>query len=66
LEKGDLDSALNAASRIGDDVLQKEETGHVRPESFTHGTAEQRKRWLQKGYMSGDLHQCDTFHGAAL
>lgn len=66
LETGDLESAIGAASRIGDDVLQKEETGRVRPESFTHGTAEQRQRWLKRGFDSGDLAQCDTFGASSL
>ena len=66
LETGDLESAIGAASRIGDDVLQKEETGRVRPESFTHGTAEQRQRWLKRGFDSGSLSQCDTFGASAL
>jgi predicted metalloprotease len=66
LEAGDLESALNAASRIGDDTLQKEERGRVRPETFTHGTAEQRHRWLKRGYDSGALKDCDTFAAPAL
>ncbi len=55
LERGDLEEALNAASRIGDDVLQKEATGRVRPDAFTHGSAKQRVRWLRAGMTSGDL-----------
>jgi len=66
LEQGDLESALNAASRIGDDVLQRQATGRVRPESFTHGSAEQRKRWLRHGYATGSLEACDTFQAPAL
>ncbi len=66
LETGDIESALGAASRIGDDVLQKEETGRVRPESFTHGTAQQRERWLSRGFKTGDVDQCDTFKAADL
>ncbi|HEY1955897.1 MAG TPA: neutral zinc metallopeptidase [Polyangiaceae bacterium] len=61
LDPGDIDSALDAASRIGDDVLEREETGVVRPESFTHGTAAQRRNWLARGYKTGDASQCDTF-----
>jgi len=57
LEEGDLEDALNAATRIGDDVLQKQMQGHVRPESFTHGTAAQRKKWLREGIISGDLNR---------
>jgi len=61
LDPGDIESALDAASRIGDDVLQREETGAVRPESFTHGTAAQRREWLARGYTTGDRDRCDTF-----
>jgi uncharacterized protein len=57
LEKGDLEEAINAASRIGDDVLQKQSTGRVRPDAFTHGTAAQRVRWLKAGIQSGDINQ---------
>jgi len=57
LEEGDLEEALNAATRIGDDVLQKQMQGYVRPESFTHGTAAQRKKWLREGIISGDLNR---------
>ena len=64
LEQGDLEEALNAASRIGDDVLQRRATGRVTPDSFTHGTAAQRVRWLRKGIESGRLEDGDTF-GAA-
>jgi predicted metalloprotease len=66
LETGDIESAINAASRIGDDVLQREETGRVRPESFTHGTAQQRERWLERGFSTGDITQCDTFSAPTL
>jgi predicted metalloprotease len=61
LEQGDLEEALRAASRIGDDVLQKRARGRATPDSFTHGTAEQRTRWFKKGYDTGDVHQGDTF-----
>jgi predicted metalloprotease len=61
LEAGDVDEALKAASVIGDDALQKQATGTVRPESFTHGSSEQRKRWFQRGFDSGDMDTCDTF-----
>lgn len=57
LEEGDLEDALNAATRIGDDMLQKQMQGYVRPESFTHGTAAQRKKWLREGIISGDLNR---------
>ena len=61
LEKGDIAEALNAASSIGDDKLQKEATGYVRPDGFTHGSSAQRTEWFTKGLASGDLRQCDTF-----
>ncbi len=57
LERGDLEEALNAASRIGDDTLQREATGRVRPDSFTHGTSEQRIYWFKRGLTSGDLQE---------
>ncbi len=61
LEPGDIEEALNAASSIGDDVLQKKYQGRVVPDSFTHGTAAQRSSWLRKGWQTGDLKQGDTF-----
>jgi len=61
LEQGDVEEALGAASAIGDDRLQKESMGYVVPESFTHGTSEQRVRWFRKGIESGDVSSCDTF-----
>ena len=61
LESGDLEEALNAASAVGDDRIQKQEQGYVSPESFTHGTAEQRKRWFYKGFTTGDMMQGNTF-----
>jgi hypothetical protein len=61
LEEGDLDEALNAASAVGDDRIQKSMQGYVVPESFTHGTSEQRKRWFYKGFKSGNLADGDTF-----
>ena len=63
LEKGDLEEALNAAQQIGDDTLQKRSQGYVVPESFNHGTSEQRTRWFQRGFDSGDVKACDTFSG---
>ena len=63
LEQGDLESALTAAAAIGDDRLQKQTQGRIAPESFTHGSSEQRVRWFRRGYQSGDLRQCDTFAG---
>jgi len=61
LEQGDLEEALNAASAVGDDRIQKSTQGYIVPESFTHGTSEQRKRWFYKGFKSGDLSEGDTF-----
>ncbi|MEZ5339194.1 MAG: neutral zinc metallopeptidase [bacterium] len=61
LEEGDIQEALTAAHAIGDDTLQKQSRGYVVPDSFTHGTSEQRMRWFMKGYQSGDLNQGDTF-----
>jgi uncharacterized protein len=64
LEPGDLDEGLGAASAVGDDTLQRRSGGSVRPESFTHGTSEQRKHWFRRGMQSGSLDSCDTFNGA--
>ena len=61
LEEGDIEEALNAANAIGDDRLQKQSQGYVVPESFTHGTSAQRKKWFLKGYQTGDISQGDTF-----
>lgn len=61
LETGDLEEALNAASAVGDDNIQKQSQGYVVPESFTHGTSEQRKRWFYKGFTTGDMSQGNTF-----
>ena len=61
LEPGDVEEAMNAASRIGDDALQRGAGRVPRPESFTHGTSAQRQRWFQTGYDSGDITACDTF-----
>jgi predicted metalloprotease len=61
LESGDLDEALTAASAVGDDNIQKQAQGYVVPESFTHGTSAQRKKWFYKGFTSGDIRQGDTF-----
>ncbi len=61
LEPGDVEEALNAAQAIGDDRLQKQATGQVVPDSFTHGTSEQRMRWFKRGIDAGDVKQCDTF-----
>ena len=61
LEPGDLEEALTAASAIGDDRIQRQSTGTVVPDSFTHGTSDQRVRWFRKGFNSGDGGVCDTF-----
>jgi uncharacterized protein len=61
LEDGDIEEGLNAASAIGDDRLQKQTQGRVVPESFTHGTSEQRVRWFRRGMESGEITACDTF-----
>jgi predicted metalloprotease len=61
LDPGDMEEALRAATAIGDDRLQKEATGRVVPDSFTHGSSEQRVRWFRKGFETGDLATCDTF-----
>lgn len=61
LERGDIAEAMNAAEQIGDDTLQRRQSGVVRPHTFTHGTSEQRQRWFETGYQSGELRDCDTF-----
>jgi predicted metalloprotease len=61
LEKGDLESAVNAAAAVGDDHLQKMETGRVMPDKFTHGTSAQRTYWFKQGFTSGSPSACDTF-----
>ena len=66
LSPGDLEEALNAATAIGDDRLQKQTQGRVVPESFTHGTSGQRMRWFQRGFDSGNPRDCDTFSAASL
>ncbi len=64
LEPGDIEEGMTAARAIGDDTLQREASGRVVPDSFTHGTSEQRMRWLRRGLETGDPAQCDTFSGA--
>jgi predicted metalloprotease len=64
LEAGDIDEALNAATQIGDDTIQKRSQGQVVPETFTHGTSAQRSSWFKRGYQSGNMDQCDTLSGA--
>ncbi len=66
LEPGDIQEAINAAEAIGDDRLQMESRGYVVPDSFTHGTSEQRVRWFTKGLKSGDMNQGDTFSASRL
>lgn len=66
LEEGDIEEALNAANAIGDDRIQREHTGSVNPESFTHGTSAQRMYWFKKGYDTGDIAQGDTFSATRL
>jgi predicted metalloprotease len=66
LERGDVEEALQAASQIGDDTLQRKSRGTVVPESFTHGTSAQRMRWFQRGLQGGSLEQCNTFASKTL
>ncbi|WP_026581897.1 KPN_02809 family neutral zinc metallopeptidase [Bacillus sp. J33] len=66
LEEGDLDEALNAATAVGDDTLQKRAQGYAVPESFTHGTSEQRKSWFYKGFQNGTLEGGNTFENSNL
>ncbi len=61
LDDGDLDEAFGAARAVGDDRLQKQATGTVKPDTFTHGTSQQRREWFNRGYRSGDPGDCDTF-----
>lgn len=66
LDAGDIEEALEAASAVGDDRLQRQATGRVMPDSFTHGTSEQRLRWFRRGYETGDMRQGDTFSTPSL
>jgi len=66
LEAGDLEEALTAASAVGDDRLQNQAQGYAVPDSFTHGTSEQRSRWFQRGFTSGTIDDGDTFNAAVL
>ncbi|GAB6991101.1 KPN_02809 family neutral zinc metallopeptidase [Paenibacillus pini] len=66
LEKGDLEEALTAASAVGDDTIQKKAQGYAVPESFTHGTSEQRMNWFNKGFKSGKIEDGDTFSASKL
>jgi len=66
IEAGDIEEGMNAASAVGDDRIQRQSQGYVSPESFTHGTSEQRLRWFLKGYKTGDMGQGDTFRANPL
>lgn len=66
LEEGDISEAIQAASAVGDDRLQQQSRGYVMPDTFTHGTSEQRERWFMKGYQTGDISQGDTFSATTL
>ena len=66
LDEGDIEEALTAANAIGDDKLQKQATGEVKPDSFTHGTSAQRMYWFKKGFETGDIKQGDTFNSSNL
>jgi predicted metalloprotease len=66
LEQGDIEEALTAASAIGDDRLQKQARGYATPESFTHGTSQQRVRWFKTGFSQGTVESCNTFEAARL
>lgn len=66
LEPGDVEEAINAAAAVGDDRIQRQSRGSVNPESFTHGSSEQRARWFYRGYETGQLQACDTFSGNAV
>ena len=66
LEKGDVKEAMRAASAVGDDRLQRQATGHVNPDSFTHGTSEQRTEWFNRGRENGEPADCDTFSPESL
>ena len=66
LQNGDVDGGLRAAASVGDDTLEKQSQGYIVPDSFTHGTSEQRTRWFRRGLANGDMDQCDTFAAGAL
>jgi len=66
IEPGDVEAALRTAAAIGDDTLQRRSQGHVVPDSFTHGSSDQRKRWFNTGFASGSVQSCNTFSSAQL
>ena len=66
LEQGDVEEAMNAAAKIGDDALQRSSGGQVVPETFTHGTSAQRQRWFDMGLKNGSVKRCDTFSARVL
>jgi len=66
LDPGDLEEALGAAAAVGDDKIQKQTSGRVRPDSFTHGTADQRAKWYRRGFEAGAFEACDTFAAGAM
>jgi len=65
LERGDIEEAMRAAAAVGDDTIQRRSTGHVVPDAFTHGSAEQRMSWFRRGLESGQVRDCDTFQAAS-
>ena len=66
LEAGDVEEAMTAAAAIGDDALQRQAQGYAVPDSFTHGTSQQRVRWFNQGLSAGDIKKCDTFSVASI
>ena len=66
IEAGDIDEALNAATQIGDDTLQRKASGTIQPETFTHGTSAQRVHWFKQGFTTGQMEQCDTFKAGSV
>jgi hypothetical protein len=66
LEDGDIEEGLNAASAIGDDMIQRRTQGHVVPDAFTHGSSAQRVDWFKRGFQNGNMQACDTFNARDL